>query len=249
MTTTVRVLLHEDGPALWGAHKPLADVIRLRGSTPETIWETTYQGNPRPPAGTVFRRDWFQRYDASSAWRKLSIGRWMSWDTAMGKSEESGAFTVCAIADLMPDYQLYVTGLWRERIGFPEMPTRMREQAELWNRDEKLRGVIIEDKASGTSAYQTLMATSEPWLKGLLIPYSPRVDKVTRAEMAAVWCRNGCVLLPGPSVVNPWLLDFEDELFGFPGSAYMDQVDAFGQLVLWLENLLADGWLARGGGV
>jgi hypothetical protein len=42
-------------------------------------------------------------------------------------------------------------------------------------------------------------------------------------------------------------LDFEDELFDFPNSAFMDQVDAFSQLIIYTENLLAEGWRARRG--
>jgi hypothetical protein len=53
------------------------------------------------------------------------------------------------------------------------------------------------------------------------------------------------VLLPAPSELSPWLVDFEDELFTFPGSEFMDQVDAFSQLILYTENLLAEGWRAR----
>jgi hypothetical protein len=45
----------------------------------------------------------------------------------------------------------------------------------------------------------------------------------------------------------PWLLDFETELFTFPLSAFKDQVDALAQLILFVENLLAEGWRARGG--
>ena len=56
------------------------------------------------------------------------------------------------------------------------------------------------------------------------------------------------VLLPHPGEGAEWLLDFEDELFSFPQSAYMDQVDACSQLILYLENYLAEGWRARGGG-
>ena len=53
------------------------------------------------------------------------------------------------------------------------------------------------------------------------------------------------VLLPHPGAGAVWLMDFEDELFSFPQSAFLDQVDAFSQLVLFVENYLAEGWAAR----
>jgi len=52
-------------------------------------------------------------------------------------------------------------------------------------------------------------------------------------------------LLPHPSEHAPWLLEFENELFSFPGSAFKDQVDSFSQLVIYTENLLSEGLRAR----
>ena len=60
-----------------------------------------------------------------------------------------------------------------------------------------------------------------------------------------MWCKNGSVLLPAPSAGAPWLVDFEDELFTFPAAANDDQVDAFSQLIIYIENLLAEGFHAR----
>ena len=69
-----------------------------------------------------------------------------------------------------------------------------------------------------------------------------------RAGAASVWCRNGMILLPEPGPGAEWLMDFEDELFSFPQSVYKDQVDAFAQALLFLENYLSEGWTARRGG-
>lgn len=248
MAQIYRVLLHSNGPALWPEHKALQEVLELQATTPETIWECTYQGNPTPPAGTVFRRTWWDgknRYDASD--RRLSIScvaRWVSWDTAL-KDEEGNAYSAEVVGELWPDYRLALRLVYRERLEFPNLPAVIASHARQYNHDGKLRGVIIEDKASGTSAYQTLAATSETWLKRLLVAFQPSGDKTTRAQQAAVWCVNDSVLLPWPGDSVPWLADFEDELFDFPGSTYKDQVDAFSQLVLYVENLLSEGWRAR----
>ncbi len=247
MPTTTRFCLHVNGPALWPEHKPLAEVLALRATTPEPIWECTYQGNPTPPAGMIFRREWWRdaRFDPENhAHVNSCVARWISWDTAM-KDEETNAYTACVIGELWPDYRLAVREVWRDRLEFPELPVTIETIARRYNRDEKLRGIIIEDKASGTSAYQTLSASSEEWLRPLLVAFQPVGDKVQRAQQAGVWCRNGCVLLPRPGPAAPWLVDFEDELFTFPGSIFKDQVDAFDQLILYVENLLAEGWRAR----
>lgn len=238
MPQTYRFLLHSNGPALWPEHKPLTEVLELRDTTPEDVWETTWQGNPKPPAGTVFRRAWWRenRFDAGNkAVINACVARWISFDTAM-KDDEANAYTACTVGELWPDYRLAIREVWRDRVEFPELPQTMAGFARRYNRDGKLRGVIIEDKASGTSAYQTLIASAEDWLRRLLIAFQPMGDKEQRAQQAGVWCKNSSVLLPYPGPVVPWLVDFEDELFSFPSSTFKDMVDSFSQLCIYLEK-------------
>lgn len=245
-----RYLVHERGPALWAEHKPLSEVLELQATTPPVIWEATYQGNPTPPEGTIFIRSWWgnkNRFDASDpSFANKTIARWISWDTGI-KDKEDSAFTAAVVGELQPDYTLLTREVFRERLTFPDLPSVIERLAARYNKDGKLRGIIIEDKASGTSAYQTLLKTADPVLASLLVAFLPTVDKEARAQQAAVWCKQNCVFLPLPSDRVPWLYDFEDELFNFPGTSYKDQVDAFSQLILWTENLLAAGFHARGG--
>ncbi|MFN8555803.1 MAG: hypothetical protein U0531_00100, partial [Dehalococcoidia bacterium] len=116
MPTTTRVRLHSDGPALWPAMKPLAEVLELKNTTPTVVWETTYQGNPTPPAGTVFLRAWWSspgaRYDAGDlGLRASAVARWISWDTGL-KDEDDNAYTAATVGDLMPDYRLLLRTVW-----------------------------------------------------------------------------------------------------------------------------------------
>jgi predicted phage terminase large subunit-like protein len=243
-----KYLIHENGPALWPEHKPVEEVLELQRTTPENIWEGTYQGNPTPPAGTIFRREWWRgqnRFDISDQSLVHScIARWISWDTGL-KDDDTNAYTAAVIGELWRDYRLAIRQVWRGRLQFPDLPDKIASLGKNYNRDGKLRGIIIEDKASGTSAYQTLTATADAKIKPLLIAFMPQGDKPVRAQQAAVHCKNGSVLLPYPDQSIDWLLDFEDELFDFPGSAFKDQVDALSQLVLFTENLLASGYEMR----
>jgi len=249
MPTTTKVLLHEAGPALWPEHKSNAEVADLRNTTPASVYEATYQGNPTLPGGTTFKRSWWldpaNRYDPTDRKLKnLVVARWHSWDTAL-KDKADAAFTSNVVGELLPDYRMLVRYVFKERLEFPDLPAIIEGQASGGNQDEKLRGLIIEDKASGITALQTLAKNAPTWLQRLLIPFQPVGDKPTRAEQAAVWCSNGCVLLPLPGPSVPWLMDFEDELFNFPGTTYRDQVDAFSQLIIYTENLLAAGYRLR----
>jgi predicted phage terminase large subunit-like protein len=246
MPIATRYLLHSNGPALWPEHKPLADVLDLQATTPADIWSATYQGAPTAPEGSIFKRGMFerQRFDASSvAIKSQVVARYVSWDTA-AKDKEHNAFTARVVGDLMSDYRLFIREVWRDRLQFPDLPPEIERSARRHDADGRLRAVIIEDKSSGTGAYQTLSSANAN-LRGRLVAFQPGGDKTTRANQAAVWCANGCVWLPEPGPDAPWLLDFEDELFSFPGSEFADQVDAFSQLLIYTENLLAEGRRAR----
>lgn len=203
------------------------------------------------PTGKPFLAAWWEkgrnRYHLDdSVIRNQVVARWISWDTAL-KDENENAYTACVVGELMPDYRLIVREVWRDKMQFPFLPGAIQDMAQKWNYDEKLRAVIIEDKASGTSAYQTLMHAAPQWLRDMLIAFQPSGDKETRGQQAAVWCKRDCVMLPFPGEDATWLYDFESELFNFPLSVFKDQADAFAQLVIYLENILATGWQARNG--
>lgn len=249
------VLVHDRGPALWPDHKPLEEVELLRETTPTPTWEATYQGRASPPGGTVFRRSWWpasRRYDyGDRGLVNAAVARYISWDTGQ-KADPAADHDPSAglVADLWPDYRLAIRFAHVERLEFPDLPGQMEELAGRYNGDRKLRAVLVEDKSSGTSALQTLAKSSAEWLRPLLVPFIPTTDKITRAQQAAVWARNGCIMLPRPSMdpALAWLADLEEELFSFPQWPHDDQVDAFSQMILYLENILQAGYEARGGG-
>lgn len=244
---TYQTVIHTDGPALWPAHLPLADVLKLRATTPVLVWEGTYQGNPTPTGGHTFKREYWQdknRYVAGEYAGKV-VARYQSWDFAE-KDKETNDFSVCVTADILADYRMLIRHVYRDRITFDVVPQTVIALARQWNRDGLLRNVIIEDKSSGTPAYQTVKATAEE-LKPLLIAYQPMGGKVERANAASVWCANGMVWLPQPADVTPWLMDLEDELFAFPQGTHDDQADALSQAVIFCEHILATGYRSRGG--
>lgn len=245
---TYRAVVHRNGPALWPEHKPVDEILKLRDTTPELVFEATYQGNPTPAGGYTFRRDFWSgknRYGAEEALRAQVLGRFQSWDTAE-EAGETNAWSVCVTLEVLKDYRAVVRDVYRERLTFDVLPATIEGLARRWNGDGKLRQVVIEDKSSGKSARQTLAAAGPEWLRELIAAYRPAGSKEARAAAASVWCANGMVLLPHPGEEAGWLMDFEDELFSFPQAAFLDQVDAFAQGVLWVENYLSAGWEARG---
>jgi predicted phage terminase large subunit-like protein len=237
----------EEGEPLWPNKYSLEALLTMRASMGERDWASLQQQRPSPLGGTIFQSEWYDgrnRFDwTDSSYRNASIGRYVSFDTAM-KVGPQNDYTGYTVGELSPDYMLRTHIVDRERVEFPELLDLIMEVAMQQNMDGKLLGVIIEDKSSGTSAYQTLSAIAPPWLKRLLIPFMPTVGKEARAEKAAVWCRNGTVLLPYSAY---WLPSFEQEFFSFPSSAHKDRVDSFVQLILFLEHQLSSGFSKRMG--
>ena len=195
-----------------------------------------------------FKRKWWtrrNRFDSTNTkfWRD-TVARFISWDTAFTDKDDS-AYTACTVAELTSDYRLALREVWRAKLQFPDLVPAMKQLQERYSHDGKLRAVIIEDLASGVSAYQTLLASADEETASVLVPFQPKGTKTERGQQAAVWGSLDSILLPYPSEHVPWLAEFENELFTFPLSEHKDQVDALNQMVLYTEHLLSAGHHAR----
>lgn len=204
----------------------------------EGLWVTDPEGKPFIPS-------WWEgknRYLIDEE-PVVPAGRYISWDTALEDKDKS-AYSVGVVGELQPDYRLKILDIWRGKPLFPELPDVMAELAYKYNWDGRLRGIIVEGAASGKPAIQTLRASSDAWLAKTVVELAPKGSKEERANRAAVWCKRGLVILPypGSGEGTQWLPDFERELFNFPDSQFKDQVDAFAQLILYLENFLTVSW-------
>lgn len=201
-----------------------------------------------------FRECRFSLSDDSPTWqahRNSVAARWISCDTAL-EDTDAAAYSAFVVGELTADYRLFVREVRMDKLTFPNLLTALRALADEYGRDEHrvdgrhekvLKGVIIESKVSGISAYQTLTEAGD--FPVPVIPFRPQGSKEARAELAAVWCKPGCVWLPAPSPAVPWLFGFEQELFAFPDSPYKDRVDAFSQLILYASHYLKTGLEGR----
>jgi predicted phage terminase large subunit-like protein len=196
----------------------------------------------------VWLREWCEDRFAPTddSMERSVIARFLSYDTA-AKDKDTNAYSALVVGELLPDYRLRFRHVWRDRLLFPNLLAQAERDIVRWNADGKLHNVIIEDKSSGTSLYQTLMAGGSSELQRMLVPFMPTGTKETRFEQAGVWVKNGSVILPAPHESTRWLLAFEDEVF--EEDTYKDQRDAAAQLILYNEHRLAEGYRARGGGL
>jgi phage terminase large subunit-like protein len=207
------------------------------------VWVQDETGHP-------FRREYWRgknRYlIEDDALSEQVIARWISVDTAL-KDTEGSAYNVAVVLELLSDYRVRVRYVWREKLVFPELVAEIERLASAWDFDGLLRGVIIEDKASGTSAYQTIASGADRWLADRLLLFNPgQAPKLSRWSQTAVWCKRDCVLLPHPGTeAGAWLEPLQAELFAVPDAEYKDQADALSQGVIFLEHYLAEGYRAR----
>lgn len=209
-------------------------------ATFRTEWGAEFvEGSDEP-----FAREWHEdtRVDLlAPGYASKVVARYISWDTAE-KDRQDNAFSACVVGDLLADYTLSIRRAWKDRMVLPVLVAKMAQLAAEEDADGKLSGVIIEDKSSGTGAYQTLsIGSGDARLSGLLSLYTPTVSKEERWSLAGVWCRNGSVRLPLPGEHTPWLYTFEQELF--ERGEFVDYRDAFAQLILSPE---VQGYLATG---
>lgn len=202
----------------------------------------------RDTGDSIFKPEYFERFDAADPrHRHASVGRFITVDSAY-RENDSSDYTAWAIYDLSADYRLKLMEVERKRLEFPALISEIEALAVRHNQDGKLRGVIIEDAGSGTSALQSLRGVADGWLAPYLASFKPGPRKKTeRARDAALWARKGCVLLPAPSEAVPWFYDTAEELFGFPHVEHDDRVDAISMGPLYLQHVLAEGVRFRQG--
>lgn len=237
---------------------PVAEIERLREELSPEAFMQEYEAQFVSTATQIFLPEWWtgrNRYDAGAIVEHplRIVGRYIFWDTAL-KDKAENAYSARVVGEITHDPDprkdglLLIREVWRGRPQFPALVDEIHESARAWNYDGKLDRVLIEDKASGTSAVQTIRASAPGWLAERVAAFEPTGSKVERWSKAAVWCKRGCVLLPLPDDRVSWRRAFEDELFALPFAQFKDQGDALAELIIWLEHILEAGWRGRTGG-
>lgn len=235
---TRRVLLHNNGPVLWPEHLTLDKVLAAKARTQPHIWDTTYQLDPKSPGGAAYKREWWaggrNRYVYSPAFfEQRGIRRWVSFDTGF-ETGETNAWTAGVCGEILDTYDLAIRDVEKRHVGFDELPDFIAQFSRAHALDGLLGGVIIEAKASGISAMQTIRASSDRWLADLITPYMPIDSKDERYRSGARWAKLDFIKLPFPSPECPWLYDFTSEFWEAPNSRFLDMTDAATQLIDFL---------------
>jgi predicted phage terminase large subunit-like protein len=209
------------GMALQEEREGVEVLARIRRTIGEYNFAGQYQQAPAPLGGGLVKASWFARYRADELPQRFERVV-SSWDTA-NKATELADFSVCTVWGVMGRH-LYLLDVVRERLDYPELKRRVRDEQSRWQADV----VLIEDRASGTQLIQELRdegmhaATS----------YRPQSDKVMRIWAQTAMIENGFVHLPDRA---PWLALYLHELTSFPHGRFDDQVDATAQMLDWFK--------------
>ena len=203
------------------------------------VWNSLYQGKPAPTEGTIFQRNWFQRYEHpqwivrpdGSHWATTFDEIIMSWD--MTFKDTKGSDYVCGQVWGRRGVDAYLLDLVHDHLSFVDTCTKVRELAAKWPQ-AVLK--LVEDKANGPAVIDALSRT----VPGL-VPVEPRGSKVARAAAVSPFVEGRNVYLPAPELA-PWVGKLVDELCAFPYAAHDDQVDALSQALdrLLLSPLLSE---------
>lgn len=219
-------------------HIPLGEIDSAKADMSDLEFRQEYLAEFISESGAIYKRDWFINRGVPSSTEFVTI----SWDTASSVSD-AAAYSSCVVGTLDKNLKLYITEVYRAKLEFPQLKNAIETMANKYR--SKLKYIVIESKNSGISVIQSLKQSSPDWIAGMLFPFTPTTDKVGRGYLASQWSENGSVILPPHNESNPWLLEFEEELFSAPESPYLDSFDAFNQLCLVLADYLKYGLQER----
>jgi predicted phage terminase large subunit-like protein len=183
-----------------------------------SVWAAQYQQNPTPSEGNLIKRNWLVPFDFSPTEHRFEQII-LACDPAgkPGAKNDYTAIVVCGIERKT----VHVLHVARGRWTVMSMVERIKQLVQDWKVDLS----IVEDTSSGMGLVQILR---EHQLN--VIGRRPDTDKETRVLRHQGWFEAGKIRFPKDA---PWLADLEEEILGFPGARYDDQVDALLLLLDW----------------
>jgi len=228
----------EEDALLWPARFGPTEVASLKHALGPYEYAGQYQQRPTPKEGGTFKPEWMgHRYQELPTLTRIIQAIDSAFKTGVGND-----FSVIATWGT-DGVNYYLLGLWRARVAYPDLIHAVRDQYALWNTVDGYPGVqavLIEDKASGQSALQTLQRETDlP-----VIAVNAVGTKESRADDVSPLFQAGKVWLPDPVVIDaPWVADFVDEHVHFPRAAHDDIVDTSSYALRYLahgRNLLGE---------
>lgn len=204
-----------DGELMFPERFAEATVAELESSLGSHASAGQLQQRPSPRGGGVIKGAWFGRYSIPPDLQHRAIFA----DTAQ-KTGERNDYSVFQLWGRTAQGKAYLLDQIR---GKWEAPDLLRQAIDFWRKataTSPVRGMYIEDKASGTGLIQELKANH-----GIpVIPIPRSTDKYTRVMDALPFIEAGHVFIPDA----PWTSDFVGECEAFAADnthQHDDQID------------------------
>lgn len=208
----------KEGEPLFPEHKSLDFLMARKEVMPEANWLALYQQSPVILGGEIFKDHWWQYHDYTFDDHPEWDYRIIYADTALktGQSNDYSVFQLWAAYS----GNIYLLDQIRGKWEAPELLKVGRafyeRHLDPTNRGY-LRGMKVEDKASGTGLIQTLQREGVT-----VIPIPRSTDKESRANDVLPSIEAGRVFLPRKA---SWLAGLKEELAAFPNGVHDDQID------------------------
>jgi hypothetical protein len=240
----------EDGelmrPERFGPEQ-VAEAKRTLGSLG---YAAQHQQRPAPKQGALFKRAWWNnraRYQLQDGESIIRLGKpgvlllnnctvFVIVDGA-ASSKETADHTAIAVFALAPDGDLFVLWVVRERFEVEDIVPYLNGVCEAWGPD----WVGIE--ASGFQVWFTKTARDKQRFPAIPTVKELKPEgkgKAARAAPAAIRAEQGEIWLPyADDPANPWVADFEEELYAFTGKEGRsdDAADCLAYAVLSIDQL------------
>ncbi len=196
---------------------------RAMGGWDGVVAQSQLQQRPAPPGGLIFKKDTFQRFQASSIPLAQTFSV-LSVDCNFKKNAINSdvGFTI----EGARAGQILTFAAFSETLGFVETEARIIELLKAW----RVNAILIEDKANGPAIIDRLKSVHH---FGNVIAPDPKTSKESRAHAANVFYQaKSCYHNSEFAGVG----DFESALAIFPRGLKKDVVDAHAQAVIYLAG-------------
>jgi hypothetical protein len=217
--------------ALWPERFPVDWLLKQQEVIGKREFDALYQQKPYIVGGNLIKENWFREFDPDNLpeFHALAIGL----DTAF-KTKTVNDYSVFTLAGITDSGDIYILGVWRVKMEYPDLKRQLVMLSARY-RGQGLRGVWIEDSASGQVLLQELKKESGavvlPWKTG-------SQDKMARAASITPLIEGGRVYIPRWA---DWLDDWMMEMTQFPSSKHDDQVDSFVIVMDVLSKMIVTG--------
>jgi predicted phage terminase large subunit-like protein len=245
-----------EGELAWPERFPERIIPSMKRDAGPYAWAGQYQQTPKVRGDAIFEQEWWQPWEPPDGKFPPMEFVLVSVDSAFTEKEQSDP-SACVVVGIFKNEEGFNRAMlmhaWRRRLRFsspkvvPEPGEKMmhfrQRQEKSWgltdwvaNTCTRFRAdrLLIEAKASGISAAQSLQDSHPRAGWGIQLVDPKGLDKVARAIAVQPSFSQGMVYVPYP--LRDWGEKTIEEMAVFPKGRYKDLTDAMTQAIKYLRD-------------